>query len=142
MKFILSLFLVFFASTSYAQTVKTGTLKITVTNIKKVRGSIELGIFDNQKFFLEKNKAVKNVSEVVTDDSVTFIVNGLKKGDYAIALYQDLNSDHTCNMNFLGIPTEPYGFSRNFKPMLSKPTFNDCKISLNENKSITIKLID
>ncbi|MBC7416904.1 MAG: DUF2141 domain-containing protein [Pedobacter sp.] len=142
MKFILLLFLVLFAGSAHAQSTDANTLKITITNIKKVKGSLELGIFNNPKLFLEKNKAFKNISEKINKDTMTIILSGLKKGDYAIALYQDLNSDHTCNMNFLGIPTEPYGFSRNFKPVLSKPTFNDCKISLNENKSITIKLVD
>jgi len=65
----------------------------------------------------------------------------LPDGEYAVAIFHDKNSDKICNTNFLGIPKEGYGFSKNFKPRLSSPSFNDCKIDLNSNMSITIKLI-
>ncbi|MGY3055151.1 uncharacterized protein (DUF2141 family) [Pedobacter sp. UYEF25] len=142
MKLILSLLFAVVVSTGYAQNAETNALKITITNIKKVKGTVELGIYNNPKVFLDKDKAFKNLSEKVTAGTVTFFINGLEKGDYAIALYQDVNSDHECNMNFLGIPVEPYGFSNNVRPKLSKPRFKECKISLNENKMITIKLVD
>ena len=32
--------------------------------------------------------------------------------------------------NFLGIPREPYGFSRDAKPILSKPGFDDVKFTI------------
>lgn len=124
------------------QTTETITLRVTVTNIKKIKGSIMVGVFNNQNGFLEKSSAIKNVSQKVTDNSLTIILNNIKKGDYSLAIYHDVNSDNKCNKNFLGIPVEPYGFSKNHKPVLSKPTFDDCKIDLNADKSITIKLID
>ncbi|MDR6843422.1 DUF2141 domain-containing protein [Flavobacterium granuli] len=117
-------------------------LKITVTNVKTQKGSVEVGIFNNEKSFLLKGKEYRTGSKVVTNDTIVFVLKDLTQDDYAISLYQDINSDKKCNLNFIGIPTEPYGFSNNFKPKFSKPTFNDCKIEINNNKSIMIKLLD
>jgi uncharacterized protein (DUF2141 family) len=117
-------------------------LKITVTNVKTQKGSVEIGIFNNEKSFLLKGKEYRTGSKVVTNDTIVFVLKDLTQDDYAISLYQDINSDKKCNLNFIGIPTEPYGFSNNFKPKFSKPTFNDCKIEINNNKSIMIKLLD
>jgi len=68
-------------------------------------------------------------------------VKDLPKGEYAIAIMHDKNTDKICNTNFFGIPTEGYGFSRNYRPKLSAPTFDDCKIDVNSNLSITIEMI-
>ena len=117
-------------------------LKIVVTNIHVLKGSIEMGIFNNPKTFLHKGRAYKTYSQKVSNDTIIFFLNGLKKDNYAISLYHDINSDNECNLNFLGIPVEPYGFSKNYKPKFSKPSFENCKINAYQNMPIFIRLID
>ncbi|NLZ95638.1 MAG: DUF2141 domain-containing protein, partial [Bacteroidales bacterium] len=60
---------------------------------------------------------------------------------YAFSIYHDINSDKECNLSFFGIPKEPYGFSKNYRPILSKPSFHDCKINLYQDMTIVIDLI-
>ena len=50
-------------------------------------------------------------------------------GEYAIAIYQDLNNNGVLDKNVFGYPSEPFGFSKNFKPRFSAPDFDDCKIT-------------
>ena len=45
-----------------------------------------------------------------------------------------------CNRNFLGIPSEDYGFSNNVMPFLSPPDFEDAMVKLNKNTIIEVKL--
>lgn len=141
MKYLFLLLLSVFGLGPPAET-ETADLKIVVTNINAKQGTIELGVFNKPKTFLKKGKEYKTYSQKVTNDTVVFVLKGLKKDHYAISLYHDVNSDNECNLNFLGIPVEPYGFSRNFKPKLSKPSFNDCKIDVNQDIAIAIKLLD
>ncbi len=65
----------------------------------------------------------------------------LPKGEYAVSVYHDLNGNEKLDKNFFGAPSEPYGFSRNFKPFMSAPKFDDVKILLNQDRKITITLI-
>lgn len=116
-------------------------LTITITNIKKSQGSIELGIFNSSSTFLEKGKEFKFATKMVKGNQVVFTFHDIPKDEYAIALYHDVNSDKECNVNFMGIPVEPYGFSNNFKPKFSKPKFKDCKFLLEKPSEISIKLL-
>ena len=117
-------------------------MKITVTNIQDVKGDIKIKVFNNPDSFPRNGKPYKVYTQQVTAKIVTVVLKGYKKGKYAISIYHDVNSDNECNMNFLGIPTESFAFSRNFKPKFSGPTFEDCYIDANKDTSIEIKLID
>jgi len=140
MKLIILFFLTSFLS--YSQQSELIDLKITITNIKDVKGNMIIKLFNNPDSFPRKGKPYKVYSEKVKTNIVSVVLKDLKKGEYAISLYHDVNSDNECNMNFLGIPTESFGFSRNFKPKLSGPSFEDCYIDANQDMSIKIELID
>ncbi len=142
MKLLLSILLSFFVLNTYAEGPNTHDLKITITNIKDIKGSIKLGIFNNENSFLIAGKEYKSASKKVTANDVTFVLSDLPKGAYAISLFHDINSDNKCNLNFIVIPVEPYAFSKNFKPKFSKPKFKDCDIYLDKDQSISIKLIN
>lgn len=116
-------------------------LEIVVTNIDALKGQIVVGIFNNENSFLEIGEEFKTV--VTKIDSITekIKINSLQAGKYAISLYHDENSDKVCNLNFMGIPKEGYGFSNNYEPTFFKPNFKDCEINLQNDKTITIKLI-
>jgi uncharacterized protein (DUF2141 family) len=52
----------------------------------------------------------------------------LAKGEYAIAFHHDLNKDAKMNKNFLGIPLEPFAFSRSYNFIFGYPEFKDISI--------------
>lgn len=116
-------------------------IEVVVSNINTQQGNIELAVFDNSEVFLQKNKSIKKYSKPIRGNSIKIKVKNLPEGHYAISLYHDINSDKVCNLNALGIPKEPYGFSNNLKPGFKRPKFKDCKIELKENTSIFIELI-
>ncbi len=132
---ILSLFVI---QTAYSQT---GNLKVTITNIETVSGTINIGLYNNADDFPIEEKEYKLIILDVKTVEIIFTFKDLPQGEYAIAMYQDENRDDECNRNFLGIPKEGYGFSNNVKPVLSAPSFEDAKFILEESKSISISLI-
>ena len=117
-------------------------IKLQVTNIENPKGVMVIRVFNNPSSFPRGANPYKIYKVKVT--SKTFITNlkGLEKNTYAISIYHDVNSDNTCNLNFFGMPIERFGFSKNFKPKLSAPSFNDCSIDVKQDISITIELID
>jgi uncharacterized protein (DUF2141 family) len=46
-------------------------------------------------------------------------------GTYALAVIHDENMNGKLDTNWLGIPTEGYGFSNDAKALLSAPSFSD-----------------
>lgn len=118
----------------------TGTLTVTINNIKSVKGTLKIGLFNNGENFLEEGQAYKSISIEVKNSSETITFQDLPKGDYAISLYHDKNSNGKCDRNLIGIPTEQYGFSNNFRPKFSAPTFKDCVFELDSDQTLKIEL--
>ena len=89
---------------------------------------------DMAKAIVVKPAGKNNISITVTD---------LPYGKYAIMVFQDMNGNKKLDKNFLGIPTEPFAFSNNYKPMFRAPRWEDCEFeySAKSNAVIIKKLI-
>ena len=118
-------------------------VNIKITNIKSTQGKIHIGVYKkNQNFPDHESKHYKKVVKPKIG-CINIVIDDLQNEDYAIAVLHDTNGNDHIDTNFLGMPKEPFAFSKNFKPILSAPNFNDCKFNLNnETKSFTINLID
>lgn len=116
-------------------------LTVEIQNIQLHKGKIIVGVYDTDKDFLKEGLAIKIYEINVDQTTESIVIKDLPKGDYAISLYHDENSDNKCNRNFLGIPKEGYGFSNNIKPKFSAPTYEDCKFSFVNDLKLDIKLI-
>ena len=115
-------------------------LTIKIENIEFIDGYIRVGVFNASETFLKKDATFKKYKIAVEDSTETIIIDDLPKGEYAFILYHDKNSDGKMNRKFIGIPKEPYGFSNNVRPKLSKPTFEKCKFLLEDNLVLQITL--
>jgi len=75
----------------------------------------------------------------VQSEKQTIELHGLPTGRYAVAVYQDKDSDNKLD-RWLGlIPKEPYGFSNNVG-QYGPVSFKKASFDLTEDKNITIKL--
>ncbi|MGF1639298.1 MAG: DUF2141 domain-containing protein [Cyclobacteriaceae bacterium] len=66
----------------------------------------------------------------------TFTITTIPHGTYAIAIYQDLNSNKKLDENMFGAPKEPFAFSNNIVPRFSAPKFEDCKFDFSKDGQI------
>ena len=137
MKIIKLIIILFFQANLIAQH---SDLNVKITNIKEVKGHLEIGVYNNPELFPKVDQQYKVFYIKVTASNMNYTIKGLKHGQYALAIFHDLNSDTICNRNIMGIPTEKYGFSNNVRPFLSAPSFEDAAINLNSKKNIIIQL--
>ncbi len=80
----------------------------------------------------------KKIDASASSLQITFSV---ESGNYALALFHDMNSNGKMDKNMLGIPKEPYGFSNDFRPKFSVPKFSDCQFSVGEGgKTVRVDL--
>ena len=107
-----------------------GDLHIKITNIDEPIGMIQIGLYNDPDDFPTEGREYKVIYLPVDGDEVAHTVRGLPAGEYAVAFYHDTNHDSICNLNFLGIPKEGYGFSRNYQPKLRAPHFDETSITV------------
>jgi uncharacterized protein (DUF2141 family) len=116
-----------------------GSLTIVVKNTSDNQGTIRAALYKTPKEF-PMGKAFKIVEGKITDKRAVMTFENLAEGEYAVALLHDRNDNKKMDYNFLGIPSEGYGFSNNVKAVLSPPTFEQAKIPLLPNAHLTITI--
>jgi uncharacterized protein (DUF2141 family) len=136
MKWILIIFLMSIHS-SFANEV---TLKFTETKNKP--GRILIAVFDDPKEFPDKKAFLNKIIPVTKEASDYEVRLDLPLGNYAISIFLDENHNNVLDKNFLGIPKERFGFSKNPPISTGAPGFYECEVEVkNDNHNFEIKLI-
>ena len=103
---------------------------VEVSDLVPDKGAVYLGLYNKKGGFLKEKTAIANVK-----------VKALPVGEYAVAVYQDVNNNGKCDRNLIGYPTEGFGFSKNYRPKLSAPAFDEVKIAVKQSTKTSIALI-
>jgi len=109
--------------------VPAATLTIHIENVSQ-GGVVRLGLYDAIGYRDDKAKPVASADVSAVAGETVIVLHDVPPGTYAIETYQDINSNDKMDMTWLGLPLEPYGFSRDAHPVLSKPSFSKVKFAL------------
>ena len=114
-------------------------LTVNISNIHSNKGQLYVGLFNDAEHFPKKESTYKYVIVQAMEGtvSVSFTV---PTGNYAVSVFHDANENGMLDTNFLGAPTEYYGFSNNARSLFSAPSFKDCMISCPAKTEISIDL--
>jgi len=118
-----------------------GTLAVTIDNIKVGNGKIMLALYNVEADFLS-TKTFRAIEQSVSEEGkITVLLTDLHHGTYAISLYHDENNNGKLDTNFIKIPKEPYGFSNDAKGVFGPPKYKDASfLFLKEKQELTISL--
>lgn len=116
-------------------------LEVKVTGVETFSGTIYIGIYSSEATYMVEEKAIELVMVPVESMDVSYLFEGLQAGNYAITLFQDLNSNKVIDKNFFGVPNEPYGFSNNARGIISTPTYEETSFYYSgDSVSMNIKI--
>jgi uncharacterized protein (DUF2141 family) len=113
-------------------------LNIVIKGVDDIKGSIYIAVFDNAESFPDFGKQLVEKVLPVNKKTLNHTFKDLPHDDYAVAIFHDINNNGVLDKNALGIPVEPYGFSRNARARFSAPPFKEAKIELKRNQAIEI----
>ena len=136
-KFLFFILAVLFYNDISAQ----GKVSVTINNFKNSKGVCQVCLFDNADAFKGSGGqpvACKKIK--VEDKKVNLAFESVQPGTYAIMVFHDANSNNKMDTNFLGIPSEGYGASKNNLPFAAAPTFNGNKFHVASNNTIHIAI--
>lgn len=116
----------------------TGKLLLNIENVSVDKGFIWVGIYKSEQTFMIKEKAL--VIKASPSNSRIEIPK-LAYGYYAIALFHDINGNGALDFNLMGIPSEPFGFSKPPPSNWRLPKFKEIAVDFNSNgQSLKISL--
>ncbi|MBD8543382.1 DUF2141 domain-containing protein [Oxalobacteraceae sp. CFBP 8761] len=102
------------------------------------KGKVLVAVCDKTTFL--KDCAYSGSAPAKAGETVV-TVDGVPTGSWAVLSYQDENDNGKLDRNVLGIPKEPYAFSRDARGRFGPPSFEDAAFELRDEKAVTtIKL--
>lgn len=121
------------------EAIKNKVLTVVVSNLTSATSPVIISVYHSKSKFLGLNTQFKTYKVKPTSKTLSMQIKDIKYGEYAIALYQDVNNNGHIDKNFIGVPTEGYGFSNNIEPSIKAPSFTDCKFDYSASAN-TIKI--
>lgn len=99
-------------------------LTVTVSGLQNQKGQICFSLFASGRGFPSSKQRAKQAGCVkIKSYPLKVAFKNLEAGNYAVALFHDLNGDGILNQNQFGIPTEKFGFSQNPTVLTGPPKF-------------------
>jgi uncharacterized protein (DUF2141 family) len=101
-------------------------MHVQVLNIRNSTGTVDCALFESPEGFpTEALRSATNVMVIkVRQTQARCDFAAIPPGTYALAVFHDENMNGQLDTNWLGIPTEGYGFSNNAKGSLGAPLFS------------------
>jgi len=127
------IFIILFGSIIYAAQ-EQADIKVEISGIKNIKGQIGFALYDSESSFLKKEQTYCGDFIKVNDKNLNYTFVDIPLGEYALAIFHDVNSNKKLDRNFLGMPTELYAFSNNVYGFMSPPSFKDAKFNLTAKK--------
>lgn len=138
-KFLAYFFLLFVSAGAWSQ----AKISVHINNFENNAGNCIVCLYNNPKEFTEKGgKPVACLTVPITNKTAIAQFEEVQPGSYAIMVVHDANSNRKFDTNFLGIPKEGYGASKNILPFAAAPKFEENRIVVTDSTTTrcTIKL--
>lgn len=115
-------------------------LRVRLTGFAETSGTVRVALFASAADF-EAGRQMAGYFSVVRSGAVEAVFENLPPGRYGISTFHDKNANDELDANLVGIPTEPFGFSRNARGRFGPPSFDDLSVELgSEDVALEITL--
>lgn len=135
-RFIMLLLLTFSSAYGVAQ----GRIEVQVTGIEQAKGGeLSAGIFKAPNF---PNVGQQFIGQEIpiTASTMQVYFDNVPPGEYALAIFQDIDQNKDLKANFVGYPLEPIGFSNNVRIRFGPPRFEDAKVLVRAGQTTVLKI--
>lgn len=92
---------------------KAGNLIVVVVGFDHSEGSARVALSNTVEDWEKRGEAFRGLTSVIINDSVSVTFENIPFGEYAVKVHHDEDGNKKMDTNFLGIPSEDYGFSNN-----------------------------
>ncbi|MDB5748117.1 MAG: hypothetical protein JWP72_2965 [Massilia sp.] len=110
------------------------TVEVRVSGVSGARGNVSVAVCDKERFL---KQCAYSASAPAQAGETIVVVKDVPPGTWAVLAYQDENNNGELDRNLIGMPKEPYGFSRDARSKFGPPRFEDAVIELGDAPTVT-----
>ena len=105
---------------------------VTIQDVRKSEGTITADLHDDDpEKFLAKGEWLDRIRVPAVEGHTLMCIPIQTPGVYAVVLYHDEDADKKFDKNFIGLPSEPFGLSRDPKIRLAIPKHKESAFEVN-----------
>jgi len=119
-------------------------IHVNVQDIRNSSGTVACALFEGSEGFPTEflRSAANIIIMKVRDTQAHCDFQDIPPGKYALAVIHDENRDGKLDSNWMGVPTEGYGFSQDATASMGAPSFESASFQYDGRKlDVTIHLI-
>jgi uncharacterized protein (DUF2141 family) len=121
---------------SFSDAEVTGSMIIEFPSINPNKGMVEVSVYDKSEAFLVKDQFIQKKRAQIIDGKAQLIFENIPFGKIAVGSYHDIDADETYDKNFIGLPVEPYAFSKKPTCNWRKPRFEEVSFDFVKNGQV------
>lgn len=121
---------------AYASAAFANDLTVEIQGVTEAKGSVYVALYDKADTWMKK--PVKAQGAVAIGGKTTVVFKDLPEGEYAFSVFHDIDGDKKMARNAMGMPTEPWGFSRDAMGMFGPPSFEEAKVKVPAGGATTV----
>lgn len=106
------------------------TVTVRIQGLRHNRGKVFVALYDNKRSFAEKRGQAAGAVVAPKDLGAVVVFGDVPPGKYAAAFFQDENGNQKLDTSLFGVPTEPFGFSRDAMGKVGPPPFEAAVLDL------------
>ena len=104
------------------------TVEVRVSGVT-AKGKVSVAVCDKARFL---KQCAYSASAPAQAGETLVTVKDVPPGTWAVLAYQDENGNNELDRNLIGIPKEPYGFSRDARGKFGPPKFEEAAIEVGD----------
>jgi uncharacterized protein (DUF2141 family) len=103
---------------------------VRVSGLSEPLGQVGCSLFAEATGFPMGNTSARKLWLPAEAGGVACRFNDVPQGTYAVSVGHNLNGNQRVDTNFIGLPTEPWGVSKNARPTLRAPRFEEASFKV------------
>ena len=113
-----------------------GDLNVVISGIKKAEGKVKVALANSKESYENDEKVFRVAKLDINGNKATCVFEQIPFGEYAVKVFHDKNDDDKLDFNFLGMPTEDYGFSNNARGAFGPASYEDAMFLLQSKEKM------
>lgn len=114
-------------------------LRVRVTGVASDEGRVWIGVYADEADYAA-GEEIAQTSVAADRHGVAATFDALPAGRYAVIAFHDANGNNDFDRNFIGIPSERFGFS-NLSPRMRRASWDEAVFDHAEPQTVAVDLV-
>jgi len=138
-KIYIAISILIFTFNSLNAQIQTCDIEIEIIGFKSSEGQLMISINRGPEGWPEENFIEQRFIPEFSSPNFTVVFEDMPYGNYAVGVLHDKDEDGEMTKNFIGMPKESFGFTKDYKVVFRAPKYEEANFEANSSK-VSLKI--